>query len=137
MRALNERFSAVARAITRWAGSAYATMGILMIISVWLITGPLVGFTDTWQLVINTATTIVTNVLAFVILNAQNRDTAAVNAKLDAIIVALEKASNSLVGLEEQPEHDIKAQQQEIRQEAERAADRADKAGVEEHDADT
>jgi low affinity Fe/Cu permease len=71
---------------------------------VWAITGPFFHFSDTWQLVINTSTTIVTFLMVFLIQNTQNRDTIALQVKLDELILALDKARNELVGIEEEPE---------------------------------
>ena len=73
----------------------------------WLITGPVFAFSDTWQLVINTGTTIVTFLMVFLIQNTQNRDSAAVHLKLDEIIRALDGAHNALLDLEEMPERDL------------------------------
>jgi low affinity Fe/Cu permease len=71
---------------------------------VWAVTGPYFHYSDTWQLVINTSTTIVTFLMVFLIQNTQNRDTVALQVKLDELIIALDKARNDLVGIEEQPE---------------------------------
>jgi low affinity Fe/Cu permease len=71
---------------------------------VWAVTGPFFHFSDTWQLVINTSTTIVTFLMVFLIQNTQNRDTTALQVKLDELILALDKARNELVGIEEEPE---------------------------------
>lgn len=71
---------------------------------VWAVTGPFFHFSDTWQLVINTSTTIVTFLMVFLIQNTQNRDTIALQVKLDELILALDKARNELVGIEEEPE---------------------------------
>ena len=73
----------------------------------WLVTGPIFGFSDTWQLVINTGTTIVTFLMVFLIQNTQNRDSAAMQLKLDEIIRAIEGAHNALLDLEELPEPDL------------------------------
>src|SRR5918999_3346075 len=76
-------------------------------IAVWLVTGPLFGFSDTWQLVINTGTTIVTFLMVFLIQNTQNRDSAAVQLKLDELIRAASGAHNALLDLEELTERDL------------------------------
>jgi len=79
----------------------------LLVVLGWVITGPLFGFSDTWQLVINTGTTIVTFLMVFLIQNTQNRDGAAVQIKLDELIRAIEGAHNALLDLEELTERDL------------------------------
>jgi low affinity Fe/Cu permease len=86
------------------------------LILVWLITGPIFGFNDTWQLVINTATTIVTFLMVFLIQNTQNRDTGAIQTKLDELIRAIEGAHNALLDLEELDEADIEKIRKDYRQ---------------------
>ena len=92
-----------ARAIGHPAAFAIAAAVVL----VWLVSGPIFGFSDTWQLVINTGTTIVTFLVVFLIQNTQNRDGAALQIKLDELIRAMEGAHNALLDLEELPEHDL------------------------------
>ena len=75
------------------------TLALLMIV-VWGVSGPLFGYSDTWQLVINTATTIVTFLMVFLLQHSQNHDTAAIQAKLDELIRSNEEASNRLIGIE-------------------------------------
>ena len=89
-------------------GSAWAFAGAAFVILVWILTGPTFHFSDTWQLIINTATTIITFLMVFLIQNTQNRDTKAVHLKLDELIRALKGARNQLVDLEDLSDEDLK-----------------------------
>ncbi len=93
-------FTAIASRTSRWAGQPMAFIGALLIIVIWSGTGPLFAFSDTWQLVVNTGTTIVTFLMVFVIQNSQNRDAAALQAKLDELIRATQAARNEFIGIE-------------------------------------
>src|SRR4051795_13721703 len=99
--------SRFASAATARTGSTPAFIIAAGIIVVWLITGPLFHFSDTWQLVINTGTTIVTFLMVFLIQRAQNRDALAVQLKLDEIVAALEGASNRLISVEDLSEEEL------------------------------
>ena len=77
------------------------------VVVIWITTGPVFGFSDTWQLVINTGTTIVTFLMVFLIQNAQNRDTQAIHVKLDELIRATRGAQNTLIALEEKGEEEL------------------------------
>jgi low affinity Fe/Cu permease len=92
-------FSSIASATSRWTGRASAFLLCCIVVVVWAASGPLFHYSDTWQLVINTGTTIVTFLMVFLIQNTQNRDNAAVQAKLDELIRA-SKAKNEFIGIE-------------------------------------
>jgi low affinity Fe/Cu permease len=86
--------------VTAWSGSSAAFGLALCVVIVWAVSGPLFGFSDTWQLVINTGTTIVTFLMVFLIQRAQNKDAAALHLKLNEIVAALQGASNRLINVE-------------------------------------
>jgi low affinity Fe/Cu permease len=101
--------------LTSALGSTPAIIGSVVVIVVWALCGPFAGFSNTWQLVINTGTTILTFNMVFVIQNTQNRDGLAVQVKLDAILHALEGADDKHIGIEELTEKEILAHQAEVR----------------------
>jgi low affinity Fe/Cu permease len=105
---VSDAFRVFARHSAMALGSAWAFAGAALVILVWILTGPMFHFSDTWQLVINTATTIITFLMVFLIQNTQNRDAKAVHLKLDELIRALKSARNQLVDLEELPDEDLK-----------------------------
>ncbi len=88
----------------------------MLVILVWLLTGPTFHFSDTWQLIINTATTIITFLMVFLIQNTQNRDAKAMHLKLDEIIRALKKARNELVDLEDLSDEELKKLEEQFKQ---------------------
>ncbi|PYK65575.1 MAG: hypothetical protein DME50_08225 [Verrucomicrobia bacterium] len=105
---VSDAFRVFARHSAIALGSAWAFAGAVLVILVWILTGPMFHFSDTWQLVINTATTIVTFLMVFLIQNTQNRDAKAVHLKLDELIRALKDARNELVDLENLSDEELK-----------------------------
>ena len=119
---VSDAFRVFARKASAILGTAWAFVAAVLIIVIWGVTGPTFHFSDTWQLIINTGTTIVTFLMVFLIQNTQNRDAKAVHLKLDEIIRALQGARNELVDLEQLSDEDLKElekQFQRIRQKAE------------------
>jgi low affinity Fe/Cu permease len=104
---LRARFGRLATKASRATGSELAFTVALAVVLAWLVTGPLFGFSDTWQLVINTATTIVTFLMVFLLQHAQNKDTLALQLKLNELIAAVEGASNRLIDIEELTEEEL------------------------------
>jgi len=100
-------FDRIAKHVAAWTGRTSAFVIALSIIIVWGLTGPLFGWSDTWQLVINTGTTIVTFLMVFLIQNAQNRDASAIQAKLDELIRAVGHARNEFIGIEHLSEQQL------------------------------
>ena len=119
---VQDAFHVVAKKCSNMLGSAWAFVAAVLIIAVWAVTGPVFHFSDTWQLVINTGTTIVTFLMVFLIQNTQNRDAKAVHLKLDELIRALAGARNDLVDLEELSDADLKRLEQEFRHLSEKAS---------------
>jgi low affinity Fe/Cu permease len=95
---LNKWFTQIAEAVSHATGHAVAFIICCVIVLIWAATGPVFGFSDTWQLIINTGTTIVTFLMVFLIQNTQNRDGAAIQAKLDELILVT-SAENSFIGM--------------------------------------
>ena len=109
-------FDRITRAATVWTGSPAAVIGSVLIVLVWALTGPLFRFSDTWQLVINTGTTILTFNMVFVIQHAQNRDGAAVQTKLDEILRAIEGADDRMIAIEEDTDDTLAAAKKHLRE---------------------
>jgi low affinity Fe/Cu permease len=109
-------FDRITRAATLWTGSPAAVIGSVALVLVWALTGPIFKFSDTWQLVINTGTTILTFNMVFVIQAAQNRDGAAVQTKLNEILRAIEGADNRLIAIEDETGEQLAEAQQRHRE---------------------
>lgn len=99
-RTTNDWFGRFAARASAWLGSKWAFAGAGAVIVVWALTGPVFHFSDTWQLVINTGTTIVTFLMVFLIQNTQNRDARAINLKLNELIRAIDKARDQMIDIE-------------------------------------
>jgi low affinity Fe/Cu permease len=112
----NGWFRALSYKVSSCAGSYWAFIVAVGLVLAWLVTGPLFGFSDSWQLVINTATTIVTFLMVFLIQSTQNRDGKAIQLKLDELIRAQTKARNVFAALEDAGEDEIKRFEDEFRQ---------------------
>ena len=119
-------FGRFAKHAARWSGRPMAFGSAVTIVLIWAVTGPLFGFSDTWQLVINTGTTIITFLMVFLIQHTQNRDTVALQIKLDELIRVLPAARNLLLDLEELDEE----AQEQIRAEYTRLAEQFRRRGI-------
>ncbi len=113
-RTFGERFNRVADALTVALGSLPALAGSVLLVVVWAITGPLFNFSDTWQLFINTTTTVVTFWMVFVIQNSANRSAKATQLKLDELIRAVQDARNEFIALDQAPESVLVEREQEL-----------------------
>jgi low affinity Fe/Cu permease len=114
-------FSRFATRTANAVGHPATFCAALAVVLVWALTGPIFGFSDTWQLIINTSTTIITNLIVFLIQNTQNRDSAAIHVKLDELIRATSGAHNALLDLEELSQADLRR----LRAQYERLAEQA------------
>ena len=111
-------FARMANTTARAAGRPFTFIACVAVVVVWAVAGPMFHYTDTWQLVINTGTTIVTFLMVFLIQNTQNRDGAALQAKLDELIRVTELARYDLVGIEIKPEQELEQLREECEAEA-------------------
>jgi len=119
---MDELFRKIAKSGSAVFGSAWSFVGAIAIVLVWALTGPLFHFSDTWQLVINTGTTIVTFLMVFLIQNTQNRDSKALHLKLDELLCAVKEARTGLVCLENLPDADLEELETEFKQAARQEA---------------
>ncbi len=119
----NSWFNVFAKAAARFSGRPMTFILALLVIVIWAATGPIFGFSDTWQLIINTSTTIITFLMVFLIQNTQNRDTMALQLKLSELIIAMKDAENKLATAEDLPEEDLEQLHKELCARAEAAGD--------------
>ncbi len=115
---MSKLFTKFANGVAAIAGSPYAFMVCAGYVVAWALTGPLFGFSDTWQLVINTSTTIITFLMVFIIQNTQNRDNGAIQAKLDELIRASAKADNKFIGIEHLTDEELQRILEEVEENA-------------------
>ncbi len=111
---MQELFRKFASKTSRIVGSSWAFITAVLVIVVWAITGPIFHYSDTWQLIINTGTTIVTFLMVFLIQNTQNRDAKAIHLKLDELIRSMQGARNGMVDLEDLSDEELKRLQDEF-----------------------
>ncbi|HEY4227756.1 MAG TPA: low affinity iron permease family protein [Candidatus Limnocylindrales bacterium] len=109
-----DRFNRIADSITAALGSVAALVGSVVLVVVWALTGPIFNFSDTWQLLINTTTTVITFWMVFVIQNSANRSAKATQLKLDEVIRALENARNEFISLDKAPEATLAKTEEEF-----------------------
>jgi low affinity Fe/Cu permease len=100
-------FDKISKAVTRATGRPAAFITAFLVVLIWAITGPIFGFSDTWQLIINTGTTIVTFLMVFIIQQSQNKDTMAIQLKLNELIASQKTASNRLIDIEDLSEKEL------------------------------
>lgn len=125
-RPLREWFSRFSRRIAQLTGTPWGFAFAALVIVLWAVSGPIFGFSDTWQLVINTGTTIVTFLMVFLIQHTQNKDTTVIHVKLNELIASQPGASNHLIDLEDMSDADL----ERLRIAFQKLADRADEKGV-------
>ena len=116
---LTHQFSRFAHAISQWTGHPIAFLLALAIVMIWITTGPIFGYSDTWQLVINTGTTIVTFLMVFLIQNTQNRDTLAIQLKLSELVLAMKGAKNKFAAIEDLSDEELEQLHNDCRARAE------------------
>jgi len=113
-------FSRMAHATAAWSGKPAAFLTALGVVLVWAITGPIFHYSDTWQLVINTGTTIVTFLMVFLIQNTQNRDTLALQIKLSELIVAMKGADNKVAAIEDAADEELERAHEKVKRKVEK-----------------
>ena len=123
-------FNVLAKKVSHAAGKPVTFLAAVLVIVAWAVTGPLFGWSDTWQLVINTGTTIITFLMVFLIQNTQNRDSAALQIKVDELIRCVEGAHNALLDLEELDDEVLEAMRRRYELLAERARKKIQEGGV-------
>ncbi len=131
---IRDAFGVFARKTSAVLGSAWAFVAAILVIVIWALTGPTFHYSDTWQLIINTGTTIVTFLMVFLIQNTQNRDSKAVHLKLDELIRALGGARDNLVDLEKLSDDDLTKLEDQFTQLRQHAESNTDRVTEEQHE---
>ncbi|MFN3657865.1 MAG: low affinity iron permease family protein [Pseudolabrys sp.] len=121
---LKPRFSHFAQTVAAWTGHPGAFLLAIAVVFVWIVSGPLFGYSDTWQLVINTGTTIVTFLMVFLIQNTQNRDILTVQLKLSELVLAMKGAENRFAAIEDLSDEELEELHNQCRVRAEETLDR-------------
>ncbi len=116
---LTAKFSAFAQKTASWTGHPIAFLLAVAVVVIWIITGPIFNYSDTWQLVINTGTTIVTFLMVFLIQNTQNRDMLSMQLKLSELVLAMKGAENKFAAIEDLSDEELEALHNECRARAE------------------
>jgi low affinity Fe/Cu permease len=124
---LGAHFSRFSQATAHWTGHPTTFLLAVTIVVVWVVTGPLFNYSDSWQLVINTGTTIVTFLMVFLIQNTQNRDTMALQLKLSELVLALKGAQNKFADIEDMSDEELEELHQECRARVEMSGERFDR----------
>jgi len=116
---LNNEFAHMAQTVATWTGHPLSFLTAALVVIAWIVTGPLFGYSDTWQLVINTGTTIVTFLMVFLIQNTQNRDMMAVQLKLTELVLAMKNAENRFASIEDLSDEELAELHEECKRRAE------------------
>jgi low affinity Fe/Cu permease len=116
---LNNQFSQMAQTVAAWTGHPISFLLALAVVIVWIVTGPLFGYSDTWQLVINTGTTIITFLMVFLIQNTQNRDMLTVQLKLSELVLAMKEAEDRFASIEDLSDEELEELHDQCKQRAE------------------
>ena len=130
-------FARFSHAVSHISGKPATFVAAVVLIAVWAVSGPLFGFSETWQLVVNTATTIITFLMVFVLQNSQNRDGDAIQAKLDELIYALGEADNKFVGAEHLADRELHELRNKLQEQVEKATSELERRGKRERTHET
>jgi low affinity Fe/Cu permease len=124
MRHINKLFTQFTSTVSAWLGRPWVFVAALGVLVLWMASGPLLGFSDTWQLIINTSTTIITFLMVFIIQNTQNRDNLAMNIKMDALMEKLNITSDGLVKAEDESDTKLEKRKKRVQKKVKKPATR-------------